>query len=143
MPHTREVSLPRGNSRTGRLSHDSRGRGLEVKATNVDHFDAGYMHAVKDQGGCGSCWAFTTTTALEGTIAKKNDRPNPERLSEQQSVDCTLYSVQDNCNRFGACECWGCQGCWMEYSWDFMRDHGVMTEAAYPYVSGTNGGNET
>ena len=35
--------------------------------------------------------------------------------------------------------CWGCDGCWMSNSWDFMEDQGVMTEADYPYMSGNSG----
>jgi len=46
------------------------------------------MTAVKDQGGCGSCWAFAATSALEGTIGVDNKQIT-ERFSEQQSVDCT------------------------------------------------------
>jgi len=64
-------------------------------ATNVDHFADGWMHSVKDQGGCGSCWAFAANTALEGTLAKKTESP-PVRISEQQLVDCTLTTNPDN-----------------------------------------------
>lgn len=64
-------------------------------ATNVDHFADGWMHSVKDQGGCGSCWAFAANTALEGTLAKKTESA-PVRISEQQLVDCTLTTNPDN-----------------------------------------------
>ena len=56
---------------------------------NVDWAAANRMSPVKNQGGCGSCWAFASTTALEGTIAIRKDEP-AVRLSEQQSVDCTF-----------------------------------------------------
>ena len=70
-----------------------RGRGLaNAAAVNVDHAADGHMHAIKNQGFCGSCSYFATTTCLEGTIAKKTGNP-PERLSEQQSVDCTLMNA--------------------------------------------------
>ena len=66
----------------------STGLGIET-ATTVDHFADGFMHPVKNQGGCGSCWTFSANTALEGTLAKKQDT-SPVRISEQQIVDCTL-----------------------------------------------------
>ena len=51
-----------------------RSRGLQaqiiVPATTVDHYKDGFIHATKDQGGCGSCWSFAAVTSFEGTIAK-------------------------------------------------------------------------
>ena len=67
----------------------NKGRGLVATATTIDHAASGKMHAVKNQGQCGSCWAFAANTALEGAIAIKNNT-SPVRLSEQQLVDCTL-----------------------------------------------------
>jgi len=58
-------------------------------ATTVDHTP--YMPPVKDQGDCGSCWAFAAVSAIEGTIGAR-DGVAPPRLSEQQSVDCTRDS---------------------------------------------------
>ena len=58
-------------------------------ATSVDHVEDGWMHPIKDQGNCGSCWAFAANTTLEGTLAKKTQSA-PVRISEQQLVDCTL-----------------------------------------------------
>lgn len=60
----------------------------------------GKMVAVKDQGSCGSCWAFAATTALEGTHAIKTGQ-DPVHLSEQQIVDCTLTTNPENKKRFG------------------------------------------
>jgi len=65
------------------------GRRMTHAAVQVDHHAAGNMQPVKNQGGCGSCWAFTCSTALEGTIKAKTG-VNPGRFSEQQLVDCTL-----------------------------------------------------
>ena len=41
------------------------------RATHVDHYEDGFMVPVKEQGGCGSSWAFAANTALEGTRSKK------------------------------------------------------------------------
>jgi len=79
------------------------------------------MTEVKNQGGCGSCWAFAATSALEGTIGVDNKKVT-ERISEQQSVDCTLNS-KENRDRFGKdYGAYGCRGGWMAPSWEFMHD---------------------
>lgn len=107
------------------------------------------MHPVKDQHSCGACWAFAANSAAEGTLAKKTGDP-VIHMSEQQMVDCTLGS------RYGGepfdrpdddlppkdYNARGCSGAWMKYAWEFQRDHGVMLEEDYPYVSGRTG-NET
>merc|ERR1719469_809930 len=58
----------------------------ETNASSVNWVTAGAVGAVKDQGQCGSCWAFSSTGSLEGAhfIA------TGELLSffEQQLVDC-------------------------------------------------------
>jgi hypothetical protein len=51
--------------------------------------DCPIIGTIRNQGGCGSCWAFAVTTQLEGAIAIKRAN-TPSRLSEQQLVDCTL-----------------------------------------------------
>ena len=94
------------------------------------------MHTVKDQGNCGSCWAFGANTTLEGTIAKKTNK-SPVRLSEQQLVDCTLTTNNQNYIDFGKdYQNWGCEGGWMSSAWDFQIDNGIMLDSDYSYTSG-------
>ena len=84
---------------------------------------------VKDQGACGSCWAFAATLVLESNIAiaKKTE---PVRTSEQEYVDCVK----------GACA--GCNGGDSGWAWIYTNNHnGQLYYTDYPYTdnSYTNG----
>ena len=58
--------------------------GVEVEPR--DWRDLGAVNEIKDQGQCGSCWAFSTIAALEGAHFVKSDELLS--LAEQQLVDC-------------------------------------------------------
>ena len=51
---------------------------------------------MKNQGKCGSCWAFSAIGALEGLYAIQNG--NIERFSEQQLIDCSTDYGNRGCN---------------------------------------------
>jgi len=77
---------------------------------NVDW--RGRLPAVKDQGSCGSCWAFATVASIEFLCGGS--------LSEQELVDCD-----------GADS--GCNGGLPEVAYGYVQSHGLEDESAYPY----------
>jgi len=80
----------------------------------------GKVGAVKNQGGCGSCWAFNTSTILETMIAIQNNTA-PVRLSEQELVDCAKKKVR---GVVGSYNCYGCNGGWMYEAWMYVKFNG-------------------
>jgi C1A family cysteine protease len=93
---------------------------------HVDWRTAGKVNPVKDQGQCGSCWAFSAVGESETSIAIATGKLVD--LSEQEVVSCDT--------KFDA----GCAGGNMDDALDWIiKKGGIASTADYPYTSGKTG----
>jgi C1A family cysteine protease len=95
--------------------------GDEVAAA-IDWRDKGIVTPVKDQGSCGSCWAFSATGSLEAAYATAHGKLLS--FSEQQLVDCS--GPQGNN---------GCGGGLMDRAFIYWEKNGACLEADYAYTA--------
>jgi len=88
-----------------------------------------YTTPVKDQGYCGSCWAFSVTEQLESDSMRQLGTDYV--LAPQQLVSC---DTNDS----------GCNGGWPTNAYEYIESIGGMVqETDYPYTSGTSGSTGT
>ena len=88
--------------------------------TIFDWRDMGGTTEVKNQGNCGSCWAFCATAAFE-SIIKINTGVEWD-LSEQQVVSCNTGGDD-------------CDGGWMNSAYNLFRSYGAVEESCMPYTA--------
>jgi len=79
---------------------------------------------VKDQGQCGSCWAFSATEQIETDVAMATG--HLYTLAPQQIVSCDKTDL-------------GCDGGNTETAYAYVAKSGLEAESSYPYKSGDSG----
>ncbi len=90
---------------------------------SINWVERGVVSPVKNQGQCGSCYAFSTTGALEGLYGILYNKT--VSFSEQQIVDCSSKEGDDACN-----------GGLMDYAFKYVMDvGGICTEDDYKYTA--------
>jgi len=94
-----------------------------VMVGDVNWVTAGAVAAVKDQGACGSCWAF----GAAGTAEAVNfiNGGSLTTFSEQQLTSCDRSGFNQACNGGSA-----------HWALGFWASNGICTMASYPYTSG-------
>jgi len=97
------------------LSTDSLPASVDWRGTAVN--------AVRDQGQCGSCWAFSSVCALEGAYYIATG--SLLEFSEQQLVDCAKFSYGNL----------GCNGGLQENAFNYYESHDAILRADYPYTA--------
>ena len=88
-----------------------------------------YTTAIKDQGICGNCWAFSVVEQIESDCIRLLGINKFSSLSTEQVTDC------DNLDN-------GCNGGWVGTAYSYVQSNGLQYESTYPEtapVTGTNG----
>jgi hypothetical protein len=87
---------------------------------NVD--GKNWMTPVRDQAGCGSCWAMATLGVTEAMYNIESNAAMNLNLAEQNFISCTGGGGT-------------CAGGWPFDAATYMKENGVVTEACFPYVA--------
>ncbi|CAI7722304.1 vivapain-1 [Plasmodium vivax] len=90
----------------------------------LDYREKGIVHEPKDQGLCGSCWAFASVGNVECMYAKEHNK-TILTLSEQEVVDCSKLNF-------------GCDGGHPFYSFIYAIENGICMGDDYKYKAMDN-----
>jgi cathepsin L len=93
---------------------------------SVDWRNHGVVSSVKDQGYCGSCWAFAAAATLESHVALNTGLLY--QFSPEQIAMCTPNP--NNCGGTG-----GCMGATSELAFEYVAGFGMLEEYQMGYQS--------
>ena len=79
------------------------------------------IHSIRDQGGCGSCWAFSSAAILEDRFCIHSNGAINVRLSPQDMVNCDFSNG-------------GCNGGYLTPSVSYLMAEGLVSEECLPYT---------
>lgn len=121
----KNVALPERSNAIKKDFADGVIEGVGIPTSN-NWCASGYCNPIKNQGSCGSCWAFSANASMES--AHKIFYGSLPNMSEQQLVSCS--------SSFGN---GGCNGGWYYWAWDYAVGTPITSETTYPYTSGSFG----
>ena len=102
-----------------KMSFDTK---LEDLPTEIDWRTKGAVTPTKNQGGCGSCWAFSATESVESAVFRATG--HLPVLAPQEFVDC--IPNPNSCGGTG-----GCSGSTEEYGFAWAMIYGMALDSAY------------
>src|SRR3972149_9927045 len=98
---------------------------LPIRVDWRDYGGKSYVTPVKEQGACGACWAFATSSALESSLLiSQNLNGLVFDLSEQTAISCSSAGT--------------CSDGLIDTVSDFIRDIRLPHESCYPYTASDN-----
>jgi len=87
---------------------------------NKNWYEEGFVTRPYDQGGCGSCWAFSAAATLESLALISGNEPTGklQEYSVQQLMDCDTQNFV-------------CDGGWMYEAYEYVKVHGINLKSKY------------
>ena len=82
-----------------------------------------FMHPIRDQMHCGSCWAFAASEVLGDRFALASKGEINHVLSPEDMVSCDKGDH-------------GCSGGYLDHAWEYLKATGIVTENCFPYGAG-------
>lgn len=127
--HTTKAKYPRGFVRQPRNEAVSVATITdEMRASapaSLDWAAKGAITAVKDQGNCGSCWAYSATEGIEAALYQQTGQL--VKLSEQQIISCDTSDA-------------GCDGGDLPTAFEYVQNNGgIDSQSDYPDTSSRSG----